>query len=69
LRGLPEAVAPVDGLDQRADLLARTVQRAFESDRPLPSTELRDVAATAIALLTNIIDADRPESGLHRNPS
>jgi AcrR family transcriptional regulator len=64
-----EAVAPVDGLDQRADLLARTVERAFESDRALPSTELRDVAATAIALLTDIIDADRPESGLHRNPS
>jgi len=62
-----EAAAPADGLDQRADLLARTVRRAFESDRPAANTELRDVAAAATALLTDLINADRAESGLHRN--
>jgi len=60
-----EATAPADGLDQRADLLARTVRRGFESDRALPDTELRDIAAAATALLTDLIDADRAETGLH----
>jgi AcrR family transcriptional regulator len=60
-----EAAAPADGLTERADLLARTVRRAFESDRTLSDTELRDVAAAAIALLTDLIDADRAASGLH----
>jgi AcrR family transcriptional regulator len=62
-----EAAAPADGLAQRADLLARTIRRAFESDRAIPDTELRDVAAAATALLTDLIDADYAESGLHRN--
>ena len=60
-----EAAAPADGPDQRADLLARTIQRAFESDRETPDTELREVAAAAITLLTDLIDADRAQSGLH----
>jgi AcrR family transcriptional regulator len=59
-----EAAAPADGLDQRADLLARTIRRAFESDLAIPDSELRDVAAAAVALLTDLIDADRNESGL-----
>src|SRR5215510_9709915 len=59
-----EAAAPADGLAQRAELLARTVRRAFESDRALSDAELRDVAAAATALLTDLIDADRTESGL-----
>jgi AcrR family transcriptional regulator len=62
-----EAAAPADGLDQRADLLARTVQRAFESERATPGAELRNIATTAITLLTDLINADRAESGLHRN--
>ena len=61
-----EAAAPADGLDQRADLLARTVRRAFETDRTPPDTELRHVAAAAITLLTDLIDAGRTEAGLHR---
>jgi AcrR family transcriptional regulator len=62
-----EAAAPADGLAQRADLLARTVRRAFENDLTLPDTELKDLAAAAITLLTDpdLIDADRAESGLH----
>jgi len=58
-----EAAAPADGLDQRADLLAQTVRRAFESDRTAPAVELRSVAASVITLLTDLIDADRAESG------
>jgi len=60
-----EAAAPADGLAQRAELLARTVQRAFETGRALPDAELRDVAAATTALLTDLINADRAESGLH----
>jgi AcrR family transcriptional regulator len=60
-----EAAAPADGLTERADLLARTVRRAFENDRTLSDSELRDVATAAIALLTDLIDADRAASGLH----
>jgi AcrR family transcriptional regulator len=59
-----ESNAPPDGLAQRADLLARTVRRAFESDRTIPRTKLRDLAAAAIALLTDLIDADRAGSDL-----
>ena len=62
-----EAAAPADGLAQRADLLARTIRPAFENDRAIPDTELRDVAAAATVLLTDLIDADYAEPGLHRN--
>jgi AcrR family transcriptional regulator len=57
-----EADAPADRLNQRADLLARTIRRAFENDRAIPDTELRDLAAAAITLLTDLIDADRAET-------
>jgi AcrR family transcriptional regulator len=53
---------PADGLDHRADLLARTVQRAFESDLASPDTTLRDLATEVITLLTHLIDADHAES-------
>ena len=62
-----EAAAPADGLDQRADLLAQTVRRAFESNRTAPDAELRSVAASVIALLTGLIDADRAGSWLQRD--
>ena len=64
---LQQAAAPADGLAQRADLLARTIRPAFENDRAIPDTELRDVAAAATVLLTDLIDADYAEPGLHRN--
>ncbi|MEU5024861.1 TetR/AcrR family transcriptional regulator [Streptomyces milbemycinicus] len=51
--------------DRRADLLARTVQRAFESEAGAASdAALRDVTAATVALLTDLIDADRAESGI-----
>jgi AcrR family transcriptional regulator len=60
-----EAAAPAEGLGERADLLARTVRRAFESDLTIPDTELRDLANAAVSLLTDLLDADRDESGPH----
>lgn len=44
---------------ERADLLARTVQRAFESGSAIPEAALRDLAAETATLLGGLIDADR----------
>jgi AcrR family transcriptional regulator len=59
-----EGSAPADRLDQRADLLARTIRRAFESDRAAPDTTLRNLSTAAIDLLAGLIDADRAESDI-----
>ncbi|WP_433345060.1 TetR/AcrR family transcriptional regulator [Microtetraspora malaysiensis] len=59
-----EGAAPAGGPEQRADLLARTIQRAFESEPAIPDATLRDLAAATVALLTGLIDADRVASGL-----
>jgi AcrR family transcriptional regulator len=52
------------GLDQRADLLARTIQRAFESGRAIPRRAQQSLAAAAIDLLTDLTDADRTDRGI-----
>jgi AcrR family transcriptional regulator len=52
------------GLDQRADLLARTVQRAFESGRTIPRPAQQSLATAVIDLLTNLTDADRADLGV-----
>jgi len=52
------------GLDQRADLLARTVQRAFESGRTIPRRAQQSLATAAIELLTDFTDADRADLGI-----
>jgi AcrR family transcriptional regulator len=59
-----EATAPAGGPRQRADLLARTIQRAFESESAIPHAALQDVAAATVALLGGLIDADRTVSGI-----
>jgi len=59
-----EGSAPMDGVDQRADLLARTILRTFESDRAIPEATLRDLAAAAVTLLTAVVNAGRAESGI-----
>jgi AcrR family transcriptional regulator len=59
-----EGAASAGGPEQRADLLARTVQRAFESDPAIPDTTLKDLAAAIVTLLTDLIDADRTDSGI-----
>jgi AcrR family transcriptional regulator len=52
------------GLDQRADLLARTVQRAFESGRTIPRRLQQSLATAVIELLTDLTDADRADLGI-----
>ncbi|WP_327092350.1 TetR/AcrR family transcriptional regulator [Nonomuraea sp. NBC_01738] len=59
-----EATAPDGDPGQRADLLARTVQRAFESDATHPAAVLRDLAEATATLLADLITADRAASGL-----
>lgn len=59
-----ENTAPAGGEDQRADLLARTVRRAFENEATVPDSTLEDVAAATVTLLTDLLDADRAESGI-----
>jgi AcrR family transcriptional regulator len=59
-----ESAAPSGGEDLRADLLARTVRRAFENEPTIPDETLEEVAAATVTLLTDLIDADRAESGV-----
>ncbi|MFG2819369.1 TetR/AcrR family transcriptional regulator [Kitasatospora sp. NPDC048365] len=50
--------------DQQAELLARTVQRAFEHDRAPGDDVLSAVATALAALLDEVITTDRAEFGL-----
>jgi len=59
-----EGAASVGDLEQRADLLARTVQRAFESDSTVPDATLRDLAVAVADLLGDLLDADLADSGI-----
>jgi AcrR family transcriptional regulator len=59
-----EGAAPADSREQRADLLAWTIQRAFESEPAVPAATLRDLAAATVTLLSGLIDADRAASGI-----
>jgi len=52
------------GLDQRADLLARTIQRAFKSGRTIPRRAQQSLATAVIELLTDLTDADRTDLGI-----
>ncbi|WP_051467958.1 TetR/AcrR family transcriptional regulator [Actinomadura oligospora] len=58
----PAAPSP----EQQADLLARTVQRAFESDTGVPDGTAEQVAAAMIGLLSDLITADRDAFGIPR---
>jgi len=51
-------------LDQRADLLARTVERAFESRSTIPRRVQQSLAGRVVDLLTQLTDADRGDLGL-----
>jgi AcrR family transcriptional regulator len=59
-----DGAAPAGGLEQRADLLARTIRRAFESEPAIPEAPLQDLAAATVALLGGLIDTDRTVSGI-----
>ncbi len=52
------------GLDRRADLLAVTVRRAFESDRSVPTGALDALALALIDLLADLGAADRSDLGV-----
>jgi AcrR family transcriptional regulator len=60
----PTAGHAAAGLDQRADLLAQTVQRAFESRRTISRRALHSLATAVIALLTDLTHADRADLGI-----
>jgi AcrR family transcriptional regulator len=60
----PSAGHAVAGLEGRADLLARTVQRAFESGRTIPHRAQQSLATAVIGLLTDLTDADRTDLGI-----
>jgi AcrR family transcriptional regulator len=49
------------GIEDRADLLARTVQRAFETRRSLSPAAEKTIATQVIDLLAGLRDADRTD--------
>jgi AcrR family transcriptional regulator len=51
-------------IEERAELLALTVQRAFETGRRLPPAAGRTVATRVIDLLARLGDADRADLGI-----
>nr|BFE81162.1 hypothetical protein GCM10020093_037630 [Planobispora longispora] len=57
---------PAEGLERRADLLARTVQRAFENGPAPGDGTLPGLADSVVALLSDLIDDGRDESGVPR---
>jgi AcrR family transcriptional regulator len=52
------------GIEDRADLLARTVQRAFETRRGLSPAAEKTIATRVIDLLAGLGDADRADLGI-----
>jgi AcrR family transcriptional regulator len=52
------------GVEDRADLLSLTVQRAFETRRRLSAAAERAIAARVIDLLAGLRDADRADLGV-----
>jgi AcrR family transcriptional regulator len=62
--GFLRADDAADDPHHRADLLARTVRRAFESESAVAEATLRDVATTIVTLLSDLIDADRAQFGI-----
>jgi AcrR family transcriptional regulator len=59
-----EGAAPADGRERRADLLAATIRRAFESEPGISAAMLQDLAAAIATLLGGLIEVDRTESGI-----
>jgi AcrR family transcriptional regulator len=55
---------PGSGVQERAELLSRTVERAFASGRGLPPETGAAVAVRVIELFTRLRDADRADFGV-----
>jgi AcrR family transcriptional regulator len=69
LEGFIQAEATADdqqgsGIEERAELLALTVQQAFETGRRLPPAAAKTVAARVIDLFARLGDADRADLGI-----
>jgi AcrR family transcriptional regulator len=62
--GFLRAEGATNSPDRRADLLARTIQRAFESEPAARDDTVRDLAAATDTLLSELIDADRTASAI-----
>jgi hypothetical protein len=54
------------GIDDRADLLARTVQRAFEAQRRLSPAAEQAIATQVIELFARLGEADRADLGIEQ---
>ena len=54
---------PESGLEARADLLAETVRRAFESGRRVPPVTQKAIAAQVVDLFSQLGAADRADLG------
>ncbi|WP_214413103.1 TetR/AcrR family transcriptional regulator [Sphaerisporangium fuscum] len=59
-----ESAVPVDDPERRAELLARTVRRAFESDSPASDATVGELADVFVTLLGELVDADRADFGI-----
>jgi AcrR family transcriptional regulator len=56
--------APASRPEERADLLARTIRRAFEQEPQIPDAALQPLADATVALISALIEADRIEFDL-----
>ena len=63
LRADGTIVGQGEGQDQRANLLARTVRRAFEREPAITDGEMLALATTTASLLSTVVDADRDSAG------
>jgi AcrR family transcriptional regulator len=59
-----EGQGPGLGIEERADLLSRTVQRAFETGRSLSPAAEKTIATRVIDLFARLGDADRADLGI-----
>jgi AcrR family transcriptional regulator len=55
-------------LQERAELLAFTVQRAYETGQSLSPAVAQTIASRVIGLLTDLVEADRADLGLANEP-
>jgi AcrR family transcriptional regulator len=59
-----EGQGPALGIKERADLLAATVQRAFETGRSLPAAAEQTIATRVIDLFARLDETDRADLGI-----
>src|SRR5262245_19767618 len=57
------------GIERGADLLSRTVQRAFETPRSLSPAAEKTIATQVIDLFAGLGEADRADLGIEEEPA